>query len=392
MITRSRRRPPNRQAILLSSTVLVLVLPAVFALLACTAAADTESQRGAAASAPGGAAAGAVGAAGSRRASSSQDDPGQALATIDGETVTLADIEAQVGDELAAMDYQYRSQRHEVVETSVQELIADRLLGDEAAARGITVEELLRLEVDSQVRVTDEEISGWYDANRDRLGGRSLAQIEPQIRDMLVQYERSQVVAGLVDRLAEGRDVVVLLEPFRAEFDLAGAPSKGRDDAPVTLVEFSDFQCPYCARFRETVDRLADAYAREVRVVFLQFPLEQLHPDAFGAAEAALCADEQGRFWELHDVMFDEQDRLGTADLEEKATRLGLDAAAFSACLDSGKYAERIRAELRAGARVGVTGTPAAFINGRQVPGGAATYEQVEELLLDELRRRTSGS
>ena len=158
----------------------------------------------------------------------------------------------------------------------------------------------------------------------------------------------------------------------------------GPIDAPVTIVEFSDFQCPFCSRVIPTLKQIEESYGDKVRLVFRQFPLHRLHPQAQKAAEASLCADDQGKFWEMHDAMFADQRGLAVDSLKAKAAELELDTATFDECLDSGKYAERIETDLAEGAAVGVTGTPAMFINGRFL-SGAVPYEQIAAVIDQEL-------
>jgi protein-disulfide isomerase len=154
----------------------------------------------------------------------------------------------------------------------------------------------------------------------------------------------------------------------------------------VTLVEFSDFQCPFCARFAPTLERILDAYPGQVRLVYRHMPIPSLHPHAQRAAEASLCADEQGAFWEMHDAMFADQRALGADDLKRTARSLGLVGARFDECLDAGVYTERVSADTRVGHELGIQGTPALFINGRFL-SGAQPYEIVARMIDEELDR-----
>jgi protein-disulfide isomerase len=124
-----------------------------------------------------------------------------------------------------------------------------------------------------------------------------------------------------------------------------------------------------------------------VRIVYRQYPIPSLHPYAFKAAEASLCAHEQGKFWQLHDAMFQDQNKLAIRDLKDKAARLGVDQKKFDGCLDSGKYTEKVQEDLRDGARAGVTGTPALFVNGVPIDGGAVGFDLVAKALDKELAR-----
>jgi len=147
-------------------------------------------------------------------------------------------------------------------------------------------------------------------------------------------------------------------------------PSWGPADAPVTVVEFSDFQCPYCARFvTDTYPQIKQQYEGKIRFVFRDFPLSTIHENAEKAAEAAGCANEQGKFWEYHDILFNNQQALDVASLKNYASQLGLDTAAFNQCLDSGTRAQEIQKDYQDGISYGVQGTPAFFVNGLLVSG-----------------------
>ena len=308
----------------------------------------------------------------------------QVLATIDGEPIELADLDELIGDQLSQMDMQHRTQRQQLIEAALDRVIRDRLLEAEAAERGIGVDELVAAEGAGEV--TDEEISAWYARNQAALGGRALEELYPRIREFLEENQRQMGLNEFAARLEEEREVVILLDPLRVDLSNEGAPSLGPEDAPVTLVEFSDFECPYCGVFFRTLKRLEEDYGDQLRVVYRQYPLDT-HPNAFKAAEASLCAHEQGRFWELHDLMFTEQDQLDVASLKEKAERLGLDREAFDSCLDSGRYAEQILADMREGDRLGVEGTPAVYVNGIPLQGGAVPYQAAVEVIDDDLSR-----
>ncbi len=163
-------------------------------------------------------------------------------------------------------------------------------------------------------------------------------------------------------------------------------PVLGPDDAPVTIVEFSDFQCPFCKRFvDQTFAQLQQEYGDQIRIVYRDFPLTQIHPDAQRSAEAAECADEQGKFWEMHDAMFASQALgLGVEQLAGYAEDIDLDVDEFAECLDSGKYTDEVEKDLQDGSRYGVTGTPTFFINGYRLVG-AQPFEAFKALIDREL-------
>ena len=312
-------------------------------------------------------------------------DDATVVATVGDEDVTLGDVRSMLGDRLKELEFNYLKERHDLLESALNNVVQRRLLEREADSRGISYEELLEQETAGEVEVTDETVESFYRQNEDALGGQSLEQLAPQIRDYLVRRQRDRILRNLAVELARDVEVNFLLDPVRADFDLSGSPSYGPDDARVTLVEFSDFECPYCGRFFPTVQRIKEEYGDRVRLVYLQFPLTELHPHAWKAAEASLCAHEQGRFWDMHDLLFEEQDALAIEDLKEKASRLELDRESFDTCLDSGRMAEKVRSDIRQGEVHGVTGTPAIFVNGVQVEGGAVPYPVIAQIIDGEL-------
>lgn len=171
----------------------------------------------------------------------------------------------------------------------------------------------------------------------------------------------------------------------RYDVSIEGAPAWGPDDAPVTIVEFSDFQCPYCERFfLETYPLLKANFGDKIRFVYRDFPLFQIHPNATEAAYAANCAFEQDKYWEYHDVLFNNQDKLATADLIVHAEDLGMDTEAFKECLQSGRYSEKVSRDYTDGVNLGVSGTPTFFINGKPLVG-AQPYQIFADRINAEL-------
>lgn len=184
-----------------------------------------------------------------------------------------------------------------------------------------------------------------------------------------------------------GQVLVMDAPPSEQRFDVASVGvSRGPHDAPVTIVEFSHFQCPFCASLQPTLEQARQQYGNKLRFVYRHFPLTAIHPDAWKAAEASLCADEQGKFWEIHDAMFAEQDGLAIPGLKAMARRLGLDGAAFDQCLDSGRYYDAVEADVHAGNMARVSGTPAMLVNGRPLKG-AVPLAEIVTLIDNELSR-----
>jgi protein-disulfide isomerase len=313
-----------------------------------------------------------------------------ALALVAGEPVTEAEVEALIAPQLAEL----RQRTHQLRSQALDELIARRLLEAEAKRRGVSLEALLKEEVDDKAAPTEADTKALYEANKARFAGQTEAEAMKQVEPAARQQRRRERQLELVRELRKRAGVEVLLEPLRAELRLpSGAPRRGPEAAPVTVVEFSDFQCPFCARAQPTLRRLREAYADEVRFFFVDFPLD-MHPQAKKAHEAAACAAEQGKFWPMYDRLFASQGRLEVKDLKAYASELGLAGEAFAECLDSARHAASWEAGIEEGARQGVTGTPAFFINGRMLVG-AQPYEAFAQVIEDELeraaRRSTTG-
>lgn len=307
------------------------------------------------------------------------------LAVIDGKPITMSEVEEAAGDRLAAMEFQYRSQRHRLIDTTLRNVVRERLLEEEAEARGMSTEELVQAEMNN-IEVTDEEVNQWYQQNRARVGSRTLEQVSAQIRQFLGQQKREGIMSGLTAELEKQKNVVYHLQPLRADIDVSDSPAKGPSGAPVTLVEFSDFECSFCGRLVKTLEDIKENYGDQLRIVFRQFPL-QMHTNAQKAAEASLCANDQGKFWPMHDLLFQEQSQLGVVALKDKASRLGLDRSVFDSCLDSGRYAEKVQKDLRDGSALGVNGTPAMFVNGIPLPSGALPYDAISKAVDEEIAR-----
>jgi len=177
-------------------------------------------------------------------------------------------------------------------------------------------------------------------------------------------------------------------QPSRAEVGVDDDPIKGSENAPVTIIEFSEYECPFCERFfKQTLPQIEENYIKtgKVRHVFRDFPLSS-HRNAQKAAEASECADEQGKFWEYHDKLFENQNALDINSLKRYAKDLGLDAAKFNECLDSGKMTAEIQKDFADGSRYGVSGTPTFFINEIELVG-AQPFSAFEQVIEQELNK-----
>jgi protein-disulfide isomerase len=310
--------------------------------------------------------------------------PAGAVAMVDGEAVTDEDM-AKAG---GARYQTFKSQEYAAKREFMEGAIGQKLLEHEARRRGLSVDELKKQEVEAKVEpVTDVQAKEFYDMNKGRFGQITEPEALDQIHAGLAQQRLQRKLSEYVGELRGKSSVKVLLDPYRIEVAAGDDPVKGPASAPVTLVEFSDFQCPYCARVGPALKRVEETYGDKVRIVYKDFPLQQIHNNAAKAAEAGSCAADQGKFWQLHDKMFENQAKLAVADLKQLAKDAGLDAGAFDQCLDSGQKAAEWNEDLKDGERYGVTGTPAFFVNGRLL-GGAASFEKFAEVIDDELTRK----
>ena len=306
------------------------------------------------------------------------------LALIGTEPLTASDLEQAAGPRL----FQVRTQQYQAQRQILDDEIGRRLLAREAAARKVTVEDLLKQEVEAKAApVTPAEQKVFYDENKARMGTISEADAMVRIESGLRQQRTRERQAEFVSSLRANAGVRVLLEAPRLQVDTsADDPSRGPANAPITIVEFSDFQCPYCSRATATIKKIEETYPGKIRFVYRDFPLVQIHPRAAKAAEAAACANEQGKFWAMHDALFSHQDKLEDADLKQTAADLGLDGAKFAACLESGQHRAEWQKDTADGERYGVASTPAFFINGRLLVG-AQPYESFARVIDEELER-----
>jgi protein-disulfide isomerase len=313
-------------------------------------------------------------------ADSSKNEP---LAEVNGEAITTEELNRALGAKLAKLEEQiYDLKRREL-----DSLIEQRLFAQEAAKRKISIAALLDAEVTAKVGiVTEKEIEDFYQANKARMRGDE-ADLRQKIRAFLQQQKLNARREAFVESLrSEGRVVVRLQPPaaIRVQVSTEDAPVRGAADAPVTIVEFSDFECPFCKQAHPTLKQLLERYPGKVRLAYRDFPLDSIHPQARRAAEAARCAQDQGKFWEYHDVLFTQSPQLALEDLRRYAGQVGLDVTKFDGCLSAGVHKATVQRDLDEGNRLGITGTPAFFINGRTL-SGAQPLDAFTRLIDQEL-------
>jgi protein-disulfide isomerase len=306
--------------------------------------------------------------------------PREPVAIVGGQTIYESDL-ASVQAQLIKL----RNQEYDLKKKALDSLIEEKLLESAAKRRGITTEKLLELEVDQKVgEATDSELQAYYLAQRDKLN-RPFDEVKDQLRAGLKQAKVQEARQVYLKTLMKDGDFTVLLAPPKVYVDYDPKRVRGSPKAAVTIVEFSDFQCPYCHQVESTLRDLLAKYGDRVNLAYRDFPLVQVHPQAELAAEAARCAGEQGKFWEYHDQLFSAS-KFERSDLVEYARALKLDEKQFDSCVASGKYTADIQRDLQEGMQAGVAGTPGFFING--VPlSGAKSPEAFARVIEQELAR-----
>lgn len=332
--------------------------------------------------------AGALASACSQKTAASGAPPAKAAvaADVDGAAITWDEMDSKANERLVVV----RQEEYEARRDALDALIDERLIRKEAAARGLSRERLLEVEVDFKTPlVRPAEVDSLYQANKDRFPGRTQNEAQAEVERALKAQGRMVREAAFRQELRRRARISVKLEPPRLAVALpASAPAIGPDKAPVTMVEFSDYQCPYCHRAQQTVEELLKQYQGKLRWVHREFPLPN-HPRAFAAARAARCANDQGRFWDYHRNLLTQPSDYADQDLSGRASRLGLDGPAFTVCLASDRHDAAINAARDSGQRIGVNATPTFLINGRMI-NGALPIEEFQRVLDEELARAGS--
>lgn len=316
-------------------------------------------------------------------------DPNTVVATINGQNVTAKELDEELKPQLAQLDAKYKSDKFELRKQGLDELVLKRLVDAEAKKEGVNEEAWLKKHVEASTpEATEADAKKFYDENSARMGGQSFDAIKPRIIAFLTNQKRQEAAGKIFEDLKSKAKVDIKLEEPAVKVDAVG-PSMGPENAPVTIVEFSDFQCPYCSKVEPTLKRVMADYAGKVRFVFRDYPLP-FHEHAQKASEAAHCAEAQDKYWPMHDAMFANQDKLDVDGLKKLAGGIqGIDQAKFDKCLDSGEMKDKVAANEKAGAAVGVQGTPHFFVNGHPL-NGAQPYEEFKKAIDRELAKSAS--
>ncbi len=301
----------------------------------------------------------------------------QVVSEINGQKITRGELYQKEAGALLQKRYDF----YQAEQKALDDLIARRLLDNEAARQHLTVEELLKRDVDSKVKdLTEEQLHTVYEVIA---GPEPFEAMRDKIRDSVRAARIKRARSLYLESLREKANVVVLLAPPRTDVTVGDAARLGPANAPVQLVEFADYQCPYCVKAYPEVRKLKAEFGDRISFVFKDFPLP-MHPYAEKAAEAARCAGVQNKFWEFHDRLFTSND-IDVPQLKKFAADLGLDTGKFGTCLDSGQQAAAVRKDAQEAQKIGLTGTPSFFLNGHFFTG-ALQYEEMRKMVLHELK------
>lgn len=308
-------------------------------------------------------------------------------AKVGEEIISLEDVQRSLQNELIQLE----RERYKLIEEKLEKLVEQKLLESEAKRRGTSIDELIKQEVSTKAqKVSDAEIDAFIAQNRSRFSQPDDPQLRLKVWEHLNGQKVSQEREAYIRSLRVKTGVTVYLEEpavTRVQVDAGKGFARGAKDAAVTIVEFSDFQCPYCQAATDTMHQLMSQYAGKVKWVFRDFPIPHLHPLAPKAHEAARCAAEQGKFWEYHDLLFERSPRLSPAELKQYARELKLGGEDFDKCLDSGKNQTTVASDVEEGSRLGATGTPTFFINGRMLVG-AQPIADFQKIIDRELAKK----
>ncbi len=303
-------------------------------------------------------------------------DGSNVLAEIGGHTVTADELLQKEAGKLLQARYKYYTAERDALE----QYIDDQVLAMQAQKESITVDELLKRHVSVSVQDPTEEQLRFYFEGVQTDESYDIAR--PKIIDTIHQIRMNKAKVAYVTELRGEYGVVVELNQPTGHVDAGNDPRLGSEKAPVQVVEFADYECPYCQKVSDDLTRLRDQFGAQVSLVYKDYPLP-MHALAEHAAEAARCAGEQGKFWEFHDSLF-ENKKLQVSDLKQEAATLKLDTDRFNRCLESGEQSAVVKKDIVEGQRLGLTGTPSFFVNGHFM-SGAIGYMKLRETVMQEL-------
>jgi protein-disulfide isomerase len=298
------------------------------------------------------------------------------VASFDGKALTYKDL----GDEVKKAErkalHQYCDAVASARRIALENHVTDTLMQAEAKKAGIDKDAWMKAELDKRVpEPSDVDVQAFYDGQKARMGDQlpPLEIVKPQVISFLKREKAEaavdEVIGSLMQNAKLERKLPDVRSPALPLTNAANTPVKGKPGAKVRVVEFADFQCPYCSRAADTIKQLVAKYGDKVEFTYRHFPLRSIHPDAQRASEIAMCAGEQGKFWEAHDALYAHQDDLAEASAKKFVVDAGVDAGKLDECLTAGRGTTMVDEDFKAGEAAGVEGTPSFFVNGRSFAG-----------------------
>jgi protein-disulfide isomerase len=310
----------------------------------------------------------------------------ETIAVVNGRKIGKSEIDAPLASQIQSLEQKVYELRRKSLEMHINRLLFE----DEARRRGISVEELRRIIV-AGVRVEEKEVEDAYNNTVNRYGPAPVSELEARerVRATLESQKRAEALNKTINDLkAASKIELYLKEPATLKTEISGSgPSLGAEGAPVTVAMFTDFQCPYCKKVNDTLKQVVQSYENNVRILYKSLPLPN-HPQAFKAAQAAHCADAQGKFWQYHDLLFEHSNDLSDKALKEYAAEVNLKLKDFNACFDSEASRATVMKDVQEARRAGVFSTPTFIINGRMLRG-ARNLEDFKVVIDQALKERT---
>jgi protein-disulfide isomerase len=310
------------------------------------------------------------------------DDPSRVVARVGDRNITVGELEEHDPAKMLDANYKYYTAQHDLID----EAIANDLFEEQAKKEHLTVEQLLDRHVRAKVKdPSDEAVEVYYEGLQT---DQPFAALKDKIKEHIREGRERKQIETYAKSLRADATVVMLILPPQEKVAVGNSPVQGARNASVTVVEFADYECPYCRKVEPTLEKLRKEYGDRVAFAFKDFPLP-MHKHAQKAAEAARCAEAQGKFWDFHDKLFS-ADSLEIPEMKTYARSMNLDGAKFDKCLDSGETAAEIQKDQAEGSKLGMTGTPTFFVNGHFISGNVP-YETMRGLLEQELAESSAG-
>jgi protein-disulfide isomerase len=306
----------------------------------------------------------------------------QVVAVVNGRSITQGEVDKSIPAQLIPLQQQIYALR----KATLENLIIRAILADEAKKRGISVEQLKREFTAAKVAVQQSDVDQSYAENRSAFGAMSEDEAKERIRLDLESHARMQNYRAALSRLEQGYRIERRLEePALPLVDVVegNSPSLGGKEAAVTIIEFSDFQCPFCKDSQSTLKKVLQTYGNNVRLVFKHLPLE-IHSQALSSARASFCAGEQDKFWQYHDALF-ASDNFSPEAFNKMAADLGLDLPSFKKCFDSELSRASVLNDVQEAKRLGINGTPTFIVNGTLVRG-AHSFDDFAGIIARQLK------